>query len=190
MSFLHTRGSRFNVWWTPYSARWPLLVAWSGGPPAASLARMKRSDIERIALHDLCDHLGVPYRRMVSRVRRTWLHRWDRDPFARGAYSYALVGGSEAAATLARPVGNSLFLRARPPPHPRERSRARSPADCAPRDRSAPHSLASGAVPGRSARRRSRFRALDTGSHTARGADRFRDGIRRHPGPNARFRPD
>jgi monoamine oxidase len=110
MGFLHTRGSRFNVWWTPCPARWPLLVAWSGGPPAASLARMKRSEIERVALHDLAERLGVSYRWIVSRVRGTWLHRWDRDPFARGAYSYALVGGSDAARELARPVGNSLFL--------------------------------------------------------------------------------
>jgi monoamine oxidase len=110
LGFLRTPGGRFNVWWTPYPGRWPLLKAWSGGPPAASLARMKRSEIERIALGELAEHLGVTYRFMVSRVRRTWMHEWSRDPFARGAYSYALVGGSNAARDLTRPVGNSLFI--------------------------------------------------------------------------------
>lgn len=37
-------------------------------------------------------------------------HDWSSDPFARGAYSYALVGGARAAAALARPAGKTLFF--------------------------------------------------------------------------------
>ena len=42
----------------------------------------------------------------------TWIrtHDWDADPHARGAYSYARVGGSQAAKTLARPVEGTLFF--------------------------------------------------------------------------------
>ncbi|MEO8880276.1 MAG: FAD-dependent oxidoreductase [Gemmatimonadaceae bacterium] len=32
------------------------------------------------------------------------------DPFSRGAYSYPLVGGSKAGATLARPIRGTLYV--------------------------------------------------------------------------------
>ncbi len=35
---------------------------------------------------------------------------WEIDPFARGAYSYVTVGGSEAFTDLARPIQNTLFF--------------------------------------------------------------------------------
>ena len=37
-------------------------------------------------------------------------HDWQADPFSRGAYSYASVGGTRAHATLAKPVESTLFF--------------------------------------------------------------------------------
>jgi monoamine oxidase len=37
-------------------------------------------------------------------------HDWSGDPLARGAYSYVAVGGGNARAALAAPVGESLFF--------------------------------------------------------------------------------
>jgi monoamine oxidase len=39
-----------------------------------------------------------------------WLHDWQRDPYARGAYSHALVGGSDARESLAAPLQGTLFF--------------------------------------------------------------------------------
>ena len=39
-----------------------------------------------------------------------WTHDWSRDPLARGAYSYPLVGGADAAAALAEPVEDTLWF--------------------------------------------------------------------------------
>ena len=39
-----------------------------------------------------------------------FVHDWQSDPYCRGAYSYALVDGNEAARRLAAPVGNTLFF--------------------------------------------------------------------------------
>jgi monoamine oxidase len=110
LSFLHTRGEPFSVWWSAYPLRWPLVVAWSGGPPAAELARKKPEEIAATALSALAASLGLPRRRVESRVLATWTHDWCSDPFARGAYSYARVGGSEAAKRLSRPVAGTLFF--------------------------------------------------------------------------------
>ncbi len=109
LSFLHTRGP-FNVWWTAYPMRSPLAVAWSGGPPAADLSRRGPQEIQDLALRALAENLGISHRRVSSRVLAAWSHDWDGDPFARGAYSYARVGGSKAAAALARPVEGTLFF--------------------------------------------------------------------------------
>ena len=38
------------------------------------------------------------------------MHDWQADPFSRGAYSYAAVGGMDAAKTLGTPVANTLYF--------------------------------------------------------------------------------
>lgn len=109
LSFLHV-GGPFNVWWSAYPLRWPLAVAWSGGPPAQALAGRPQEELEAIALSTLVERLGIPGRRLKSRLLGAWSHDWEADPYARGAYSYARAGGSEAARSLARPLQGTLFF--------------------------------------------------------------------------------
>lgn len=110
MSFLHLRSAAFRVWWTAYPLRTPVAVAWSGGPPAAELARKEPAEIEGAALSTLAEHSGISHRRIASRLEEIWSHDWNADPFSRGAYSYARVGGSGAAKALARPLERTLFF--------------------------------------------------------------------------------
>ena len=110
LGFLHTADPTFNVWWSAYPARAPLAVAWSGGPPAEALARQGRSAIEGAALRSLATQLGVSRRRIDAAVLDLWMHPWHEDPWSRGAYSYPLVGGADAARKLARPVEGTLFF--------------------------------------------------------------------------------
>jgi monoamine oxidase len=90
--------------------RVPLLVGWTGGPPARALAREDRSTIEDRALDSLATHFGVSRRRIDGLVEECWMHDWEHDPFSRGAYSYPVVGGSSAARALARPLQSTLFF--------------------------------------------------------------------------------
>lgn len=110
LGFLFTGDETFRVWWTSYPARAPLAVAWSGGPPAADLSGLPAEEIADRALRALATHLGLPRRRIQSRVEGCWTYDWQNDPFSRGAYSYPRVGGAEAAKTLARPVKKTLFF--------------------------------------------------------------------------------
>ncbi|HKG95260.1 MAG TPA: NAD(P)/FAD-dependent oxidoreductase [Gemmatimonadaceae bacterium] len=110
MSFLHTHDRDLPVWWTAYPARAPLLVGWVGGPAAARLARLGRRALEARALGALARQLGVRRARLAPLVAGCWTHDWMRDPYSRGAYSYALVGSSDAAAELARPVERTLYF--------------------------------------------------------------------------------
>lgn len=116
MSFLHTPDAAVPVWWTAYPVRAPVLVAWLGGPPAEAF-RAGVSDpvlpadvLAQRALASLGELLRIPLHRLESLLIGHWMHDWSSDPYARGAYSYALVGGAEAHEVLARPVDDTLFL--------------------------------------------------------------------------------
>lgn len=110
LGYLHLRSGPFNVWWTVYPLRFPLAVAWSGGPPSAELTGKKPEDVAASAFRALAEQVGISRRRIESRVEDLWLHDWNGDPFSRGAYSYARVGGSNAAKTLSKPVEGTLFF--------------------------------------------------------------------------------
>lgn len=110
LSFLHTGDETFRVWWTAYPARAPLAVAWCGGPPAEELSGKSRDEVAGRALEALATHLGLPRRRVETRVEDAWTHDWLADPWSRGAYSYPRVGGEHAGQALARPVRKTLFF--------------------------------------------------------------------------------
>ena len=110
LSFLHLGKGPFNVLWSAYPLRWPLATVWSGGPPAAEVLKGDRQEIEASALKTLAENLGISRRRIESRVLETWTWDWDHDPFSRGAYSYAKVGGSEAAKSLSKPIESTLYF--------------------------------------------------------------------------------
>ena len=110
LGFLHAGDAPVPVWWTTFPARSALLVGWAGGPAAAALSAEGRERIRAAAIETLASAFRLTRRRLAGMVRAWWTHDWQRDPFARGAYSYALVGGSEAPARLGRPVGRTLFF--------------------------------------------------------------------------------
>jgi monoamine oxidase len=110
MHFLHALHAPIPIWWTSFPVRAPVLTGWVGGPKAAMLAREGPEAILAIALDTLATHLGVRPRTVAGLVTGFWMHDWLEDPFSRGAYSYPVVGGSEAAKALSRPIQGTLFF--------------------------------------------------------------------------------
>jgi monoamine oxidase len=110
LAFLHSADADFPVWWTAYPVRVPMMVGWQGGPQARRLAQLTPEEIERRAVQSLARQLGVPPRRMRAMVDGAWMHDWEHDPFARGAYSYQVVGGAGAPGGLARPLAGTVFF--------------------------------------------------------------------------------
>ena len=110
LSFLQSMDADFPVWWTASPLRAPVMVAWSGGPSAARLARLAPDEIERRAVASLARHLPLSSQRVRGLLTGVWMHDWEHDPFARGAYSYQMVGGSDAPSVLARPLRSTLFF--------------------------------------------------------------------------------
>jgi monoamine oxidase len=110
LAFVHAGDGKMPVCWTAYPTDAPVLVAWFGGPEAESLSRLTRPEIEERAVDALARRLHVAPRRFAGHVRACHTHNWSADPFSRGAYSYVLVGGADAATRLARPVAGTLFF--------------------------------------------------------------------------------
>jgi len=110
IGFLHTPGGALPIWWTSYPLRTPLLVGWAGGPPATALAAEGESVVVERALDGLARGVGMSRSRLDALVVGHWYHDWDADPYARGAYSYGVVGGIDAPRVLAEPLDGTLFF--------------------------------------------------------------------------------
>lgn len=110
MSFLLGDDPSFPVWWTMMPVRSPVIVGWAGGVRASSMTGLSASDVVERAAGALARSLGMTRRRVAAAVTEAWTYDWGNDPFARGAYSYPMVGGDQAAKTLSRSVDDTLFF--------------------------------------------------------------------------------
>jgi monoamine oxidase len=110
MTFLQGDSRDVPVWWTLHPARASVMIGWAGGPAAIRLSGRPSTEIQDRALAALAAHMGVTRRRVTAQVEACWTHDWQHDPFSRGAYSYALVGGADTARHLARPIEGTLWF--------------------------------------------------------------------------------
>ncbi|MBV9493937.1 MAG: FAD-dependent oxidoreductase [Acidobacteria bacterium] len=109
-NFIHTTNRFVPTWWTAAPARAPILTAWAGGHAADSLLA-ERSDtrVDR-GLDAMSETFDVPRKKLDALLVAAHGHDWQADPYSRGAYSYAGVGGIGAHDALAKPIRNTLFF--------------------------------------------------------------------------------
>lgn len=99
----------FPTYWTQLPVRPPTLVAWAGGPAAERLAESSETDLMRVALDGAAELFGAP-QTVNAAYEAGYVHDWQSDPFARGAYSYVVVDGGDARSAVARPVDDVPFF--------------------------------------------------------------------------------
>jgi monoamine oxidase len=110
-AFFYSVGTPFPTFWTSMPTRSPFLNAWTGGPPAAVLAEKSDAQIVQAALESLQTMFGDSLPDARALLEGAFVHNWERDPFACGAYSYAGVGHNDTARrTLAAPLDDTLFF--------------------------------------------------------------------------------
>jgi monoamine oxidase len=85
----------------------PMIECYFGGALAAELERNGEAAFFDFARGELVGLYGGDFARCVAPLA---LHGWSGDPFARGAYSYALPAHADDRATLAAPVDGRLFF--------------------------------------------------------------------------------
>ena len=85
----------------------PYIEAYFGGELARELEDGGEAAFFDFAVEELTGQFGSSF---AKRVAALALHRWGRDPFARGSYSYALPGRADDRAQIAASVDNRLFF--------------------------------------------------------------------------------
>jgi len=108
-AFFRSPGTPFRTFWSSVPLRGSLLNAWAGGLNATRLSGRSEAQLVSAAVDSLQVMFGrkVKVRRMLERA---YLHDWQVDPFARGAYSYVIAGGASARKALAAPVQSTLYF--------------------------------------------------------------------------------
>jgi monoamine oxidase len=108
--FLMTGEPPFPIWWISRPPPNPVVTGWSGGRNARALGQLAGAARVDAAVAALAAALGADTGRLRQDLRGGFSHNWLADPFARGAYSYAGVGGSDAGTELAVPIDGTLFF--------------------------------------------------------------------------------
>ncbi len=85
----------------------PMIECYFGGALAAELEQGGAAAFFDFARGELVGLYGGDFARRIAPLA---LHGWSADPFARGAYSYALPGRADDRAVLAAPVDGKLFF--------------------------------------------------------------------------------
>jgi monoamine oxidase len=108
--FLFPGDAPFPVWWVSNPPPFPVVTGWAAGPNARALAGLSDAQRVRAALQALATVLGMDLVKLEHDLRGGFTHDWQADPFSRGAYSYAAVGGSDAGRALEAPLDRTLFF--------------------------------------------------------------------------------
>jgi monoamine oxidase len=85
----------------------PAIYCFFGGRVAAALEREGEGAMFAFAAGELTRLFGNGVRKQLALLAAT---AWQRDPWARGSYSYALPGHADDRAVLAAPVDDRLFF--------------------------------------------------------------------------------
>ena len=98
------------TWWTQYPAGHPVLTGWFAGPKADRVSSLTPTELVDMGLAALAEIFDLP----ADRIRRDLLAaraiNWGKDPFARGAYSYATPKTRAGQLAMSKPDGGGIFF--------------------------------------------------------------------------------
>jgi monoamine oxidase len=98
------------VWWTQQGAESAVLTGWFGGPKTRELAHLNEQELIEAGLASLAGIFGLPPAPLKAHLGAARAIDWARDPFARGAYSWATTETRKAQSVLARDDGSPIFF--------------------------------------------------------------------------------
>jgi monoamine oxidase len=110
LSFLFTDDPQFPTWWTSNPLPYSIVTGWAAGPNAGAHTGRSKDEIVGSAVKSLARIMQIAEPEVRKQMTGSFMHDWQADPFSRGAYSYAAVGGMDAAKALGTPVANTLYF--------------------------------------------------------------------------------
>lgn len=110
-NYLHVPRAAFpTLWRSTIPGEGPVVTAWAGGPAADGLKKLSERERLRAALSSLAKALGVAANQLAQQLAAWWIFDWQKDPYARGAYSFAPPGGAKLPQALSKAVDSTLFF--------------------------------------------------------------------------------
>lgn len=110
LGFLHSLDEWVPTWWTSLPVHAPVITGWSAGPAAKRMMQLdEHGQIDR-AVQTLARLLERDPKQLQQQVEACYVHDWNHDPYARGAYSYVRPGGLDEQCMLAKPVEHTLYF--------------------------------------------------------------------------------
>ncbi len=116
LSFLFSDTGLPATWWTPHPHPAATLTGWMGGTRATTLYQSAQAESTQAAwlleqsLAQLARFFSIPIEAVRDQLAGFHFHDWQTDPYSRGAYSYARVGGVHASERMVQPVDDTLFF--------------------------------------------------------------------------------
>ncbi|MGH9490194.1 MAG: flavin monoamine oxidase family protein [Terriglobales bacterium] len=98
----------YRAWWLGLAGT-AQVTAWAAGP-AVEAIQATAAGLRRRAVAALGRMFGRSERQIEAELAGAYRHDWRHDPWAAGAYTYAVVGGSGAFRQLAAPVEDTLYF--------------------------------------------------------------------------------
>jgi monoamine oxidase len=109
LSFLFAN-TAVPTWWTQEPRKVPVLTGWLAGPRTAGMEARAERELVRLGLESLAEIFALDVNRIAGQLVAATAVNWAKDPFARGAYSYATPRTREAQSALKRPDDGLVFF--------------------------------------------------------------------------------
>lgn len=109
LSFLLS-GAPIPTWWTQHPSGYPVLTGWFGGPRTSSVAHLGEAELTETGLASLAEIFGLPLERLAQELAASRAIDWAKEPFARGAYSYATPKTRHVQSLLGRADGGVVVF--------------------------------------------------------------------------------
>jgi len=98
------------TWWTQLPSSYSLLTGWAGGPQARPLESKDDKTMLALALGSLSNIFKKPLDELENSLTASLVANWKQDAFAKGGYSYSMVGSREAQKFLSTPIDDTIFF--------------------------------------------------------------------------------
>lgn len=98
------------VWWTQHPSDHAVLTGWRAGPPTRAFEALDQAALIEAGLVALADIFAKPVTVLRQELAAAHVTDWSKDPFARGAYSYATLATRQAQDVLASWDGGPVLI--------------------------------------------------------------------------------
>ncbi|MGY3453863.1 flavin monoamine oxidase family protein [Bradyrhizobium sp. USDA 4353] len=98
------------VWWTQHPNDHAVLTGWLAGPPTDAFAALDDHALVETGLVALADIFAKPVTVLRQELTAAHVTDWAREPFARGAYSYATLATRRAQDVLTSWDGGPVLI--------------------------------------------------------------------------------